>query len=184
MPDLSLFATPGPYHVIAYGTLLGSSIFQSFIAGPIAYKALSRPQFSSLQQAIFPIYFSLQSALPVFLALTYPGIKSPLGLAPSGIGGFFAENNRYSVLTPLVTIFAINVANLVVLGPATTKIMRERKHQETRDGKKSHDSPPHSKEMMRLNKAFGRTHGASALMNLASMLVTMWYGAELATRFQ
>lgn len=82
--------------------------------------------------------------------------------------------------------------------------MRERKHQgmwtrrqrflkigtgadgqpETRDGKKSYDSPPHSKEMMRLNKAFGRTHGASALMNLASMLVTMWYGAELATRFQ
>lgn len=55
---------------------------------------------------------------------------------------------------------------------------------ETRDGKKSWDSGSHSKEMMKLNKAFGRMHGASALMNLASMLVTMWYGVELAARFQ
>ncbi|MCJ1462471.1 hypothetical protein MMC07_001073 [Pseudocyphellaria aurata] len=184
MPDLSILITPGPYHVVAYGTLLGSSVFQSFIAGPVAYGALPRAQFSSLQQAIFPIYFSFQSALPVFLALTYPGIKSTVGSTPSGIGGFLAENNRYSVLAPIVTIFAINVANLLVLGPATTRIMLERKHQETRDGKKSFDSPPHSKDMMRLNKAFGRMHGASALMNLVSMLVTMWYGVELAARFE
>ena len=101
----------------------------SFIAGPIAYRALPRPQFSSLQQAIFPIYFTLQSALPAFLALTYPGTKSSLGSTSSGIGGFLAESNRYSVLAPLVTVFAINVTNLLVLGPATTKIMRERKHQ-------------------------------------------------------
>lgn len=58
------------------------------------------------------------------------------------------------------------------------------RQSETRDGKKSYDSPPHSKEMMKLNKAFGRMHGASAMMNLASMLITMWYGAELAARFQ
>lgn len=55
---------------------------------------------------------------------------------------------------------------------------------ETRDGKKSYDAPPHSKEMMRLNKVFGRLHGASAMMNLASLLVTMWYGVELGARIQ
>ena len=48
----------------------------------------------------------------------------------------------------------------------------------------SYDSPPHSNEMMELNKAFGRMHGASVLLNLSSMLITMWYGAELAARFQ
>lgn len=53
---------------------------------------------------------------------------------------------------------------------------------ETRDGKKSYDSPPHSKEMVRLNKAFGKMHSASALMNLAGLLVLMWYGVELAAR--
>ena len=73
----------------------------------------------------------------------------------------------------------MNLSNLLIIGPATTKIMRERKHQgmtnqsvelegectnihiETRDGKKSYDSPPHSKEMTRLNRQFGRVHGVS-----------------------
>lgn len=36
--------------------------------------------------------------------------------------------------------------------------------------------------MIRLNKSFGRVHGASALVNLAGLLVTMWYGVELAAR--
>lgn len=53
---------------------------------------------------------------------------------------------------------------------------------ETRDGKKSYDSPPHSKEMIRLNKAFGKMHSVSALLNLAGLLVLMWYGVELAAR--
>lgn len=102
---------------------------KSFVAGPVAYKALPRPQFSSLQQAIFPIYFSLQSALPVVLALTYPGSNSSLGASPGGLRGFLAEKNRYSVFAPIITIFAISLSNLLILGPATTRIMKERKHQ-------------------------------------------------------
>lgn len=38
--------------------------------------------------------------------------------------------------------------------------------------------------MMRLNKSFGRVHGASALMNLASLLVAVGYGLVLADRIQ
>ena len=170
----------------------------------MAYKALPRPQFSSLQQAIFPVYFSLQTALPVVLALTYPGEKSSLisSSTPAGLGGFLAEKNRISVLVPLVTVFASSLANLLVIGPATTRIMRERKHQgtfmrnlmgaitsklitiETRDGKKSYDNPPHSKEMMKLNRSFARMHGASSLLNLAGLLATVWYGVTLAERLQ
>ena len=55
---------------------------------------------------------------------------------------------------------------------------------ETRDGKKSFDAPPHSKEMTRLNKAFGRMHGASALTNLFGLIVTLGYGVVLADRLQ
>jgi hypothetical protein len=101
---------------------------QTFVGGVIAYKALARPQFSQLQQKIFPIYFGIQTALPIVLALTYPGSGAPLGAA-SGFPGAFAEENRWSVLVPLATIFVTSVANLLFLGPATTRVMRERKVQ-------------------------------------------------------
>lgn len=34
-----------------------------------------------------------------------------------------------NVLVPILTIFATSLANLLFIGPATTRIMRERKHQ-------------------------------------------------------
>lgn len=55
---------------------------------------------------------------------------------------------------------------------------------ETRDGKKYYDNGPHSKEMERLNKAFSRMHGLSALTNLVGLGVTVWYGFLLAERLQ
>ncbi|KAI9774427.1 MAG: hypothetical protein M1840_004321 [Geoglossum simile] len=114
------------------------------------------------------------------MALTYPGERTAAGLRNSGLSGVFARENRLGVLLPILAVFTAGLANLAVLGPATTKIMRERKFQETRDGKKSYDSPPHSKEMIRLNKAFGRMHGFSALINLVGFLGTVWYGLTLA----
>lgn len=95
----------------------------------MAFKALPRAQFSSLQSAIFPIYFGLQAVLPALLALTYPAAKSLAGPSQSGVTGFFAEQNRLDVLVPIATTFAINVANLTYIGPKTTKIMKLRKHQ-------------------------------------------------------
>jgi hypothetical protein len=55
---------------------------------------------------------------------------------------------------------------------------------ETRDGKKSHDAGPHSTEMQKLNRAFGRIHGISSLVNLGALIATMWYGVSLAERLQ
>jgi Domain of unknown function (DUF4149) len=170
------------------------------VNGIISYRVLPRPQFSSLQQSLFPVYFSLQTALPALMALTYPGERVAVGLRNSGLSGVFARENRLGVLLPILTVFMAGLSNLVLVGPATTKIMRERKFQgksagfparggtpilihrwiETRDGKKSYDSPPHSKEMVRLNKAFGRMHGISSLINLLGFLGTVWYGLTLA----
>ncbi|TVY78108.1 putative mitochondrial outer membrane protein [Lachnellula suecica] len=183
MPDLSLISSPAPYHIITYGTLLGTQFFQSFVGGIVAFKALSRPQFSQLQQKIFPIYFGMQTAMPIILALTYPGSRTPSGPS-SSLSGTFAESNRWSVLVPLATVFVSGLVNMAFFGPATTRIMRQRKVQETRDGKKSYDPAPHSKEMQQLNKAFGRMHGVSTLVNLGGFIATVWYGFTLAERIQ
>ena len=53
---------------------------------------------------------------------------------------------------------------------------------ETRDGKKSYDPAPHSKEMQKLNKAFGKLHGASSLVNMIGFVATVWYGFSLGAR--
>ena len=70
----------------------------------------------------------MQTVLPAILALTYPGSRSPLG-PPSGIQGIFAEVNKWSVLLPLGTMFLTGLANMLYVGPKTTQLMKERKHQ-------------------------------------------------------
>jgi Domain of unknown function (DUF4149) len=71
----------------------------------------------------------MQTALPVVLALTFPGERTLAGFRPSSLSGVLEQQNRVHVLTPLLTMFVTGLANLMAVGPATTKIMRERKHQ-------------------------------------------------------
>jgi len=135
---------------------------------------------------IFPIYFSMQTALPVVLALTYPGREGGL-LSPNvagGIAGVLDSSNTWSVLVPIASIFVTGLANLLVVGPATTKCMDQRKLQEKKDGKKSYDAPPHSKDMVALNKQFSKLHGISSLLNVGTFLATVVYGFSLAARLE
>jgi hypothetical protein len=135
MPNFASLSDPKAYHILAYGTLLGSTVFQTFIAGPVAFKALPRPSFSSLQSAIFPVFFSIQTALPLVLALTWPGSKvlsAAGGFAVrenAGFKGFLHNDNLYSGLIPVGIMLGTAVLNLLVLGPTTMKVMKERKHQ-------------------------------------------------------
>jgi len=113
---------------------LGSNIFQTFLAGPLAFKVLPRPQFSTLQQAIFPPYFSFQTILPLVLALTWPGEKlasagDAIVRQHAGPRGIAEGDNVWLALTPIAIMFGTSLLNLVILGPATTKVMKERKHQ-------------------------------------------------------
>ncbi|KAF2503181.1 hypothetical protein BU16DRAFT_449306 [Lophium mytilinum] len=169
MSSLSALTKPEPYHLLSYGTLLGSTLFQSFVGGIIAFRVLPRPQFSVLQSHIFPVYFTMQTALPVALALTYSGGPKVLAqqTLPASLIG---------------TMIVTGVINWVWIGPATTQCMKERKHQETRDGKKSYDAGPHSTEMQQLNKRFGTLHGVSSLLNLFAFISTIWYGFVLGER--
>jgi len=181
MPD-SLLYSSAPYHIISYGILLGTETFQTFVGGIVAFKSLPRPQFATLQQATFPIYFAMQTALPVILALTLPAERTAIGMTRSSISGVMEPANRFRVLAPLLMVFGTALANLTYIGPATTKCMRERKHQETRDGQKSYDPPPHSQEMQALNERFRMLHGASSLANVVSWAATVWYAFYLADR--
>ncbi|KAH8692931.1 hypothetical protein BGW36DRAFT_302992, partial [Talaromyces proteolyticus] len=164
----------------SYGTLLGAEIFQSFVGGVVAFRTLPRPQFSALQNKLFPIYFTLQSALPLALALTYPGSFGSL----SSISGVISEDNQVTVLLPLSIIAVSGLTNLLYFTPLVNETMKQRWHQESIDGKKSYDAPPHSQKMTELNKRFGKLHGLSTLVNLGAVIATLAYGAVLGGRLQ
>lgn len=101
--------------------------FQSFINGPVMFKTIDRPSFSAVQQKIFPGYFAMQTAIPIVLALTFPG--NHLSGIPSGIYGVLDQSNRCSSLLPIAAMFATGLANLAVLLPATLKVMKARQAQ-------------------------------------------------------
>ncbi|KAK1765690.1 hypothetical protein QBC33DRAFT_131287 [Phialemonium atrogriseum] len=179
----SLLFSPAPYHILAYGTFLGTTFFHSFINGIVAIQTLPRAQFALLQSRLFPIYFSMQTAIPIVLTLTYPLDKTTIG-GRSGVAGVLAPANRWAVLAPIALMFLAGLANLVVVGPATARCMRDRKSQERKDGKRSFDPPPHSQEMVALHKKFGMLHGISSLLNLSAFIGSVIYGITLSARIQ
>ncbi|KAK0786415.1 hypothetical protein LTR02_012549 [Friedmanniomyces endolithicus] len=185
MPSTASLTSPTSYHLLTYGTLLGS----------ISYTALPRPQFSTLQQAIFPPYFTLQTLLPLVLALTWPGeshhTTATLGLRGSGdvagrlnagYSGLLAKANFWDALVPIAMMFGTSLLNLAVLGPATTRVMRRRKQQETRDGKRYYEAGPKSEEMQKLNSSFTYLHSAASLSNLVGTGAMIFYGFVLAEK--
>ncbi|KAI0098968.1 hypothetical protein F4776DRAFT_526752 [Hypoxylon sp. NC0597] len=184
MADRSILFSLAPYHVLSYGTLLGTQVFHTFINSVTSFRVLERPQFAILQRELFPVYFGIQTVGPVILALTYPGSRSSLFGIPSSFAGVFHESSRWGVLVPLGTIFATGLLNLAYLLPETNKITALRRQQEKKDGKASYDPAPHSKEMTALNKQFGKIHGISSLANLVTLLATVVYGIHLSTRLE
>ena len=119
----------------------------------------------------------------------------------AGWQGLLEESSFWNGLLPIAIMFGTSLLNLVVLGPATTKVMKQRKHQgwltvcgwtvyrrstddgtETRDGKKYHDPGPKSAEMTRLNSSFSKLHGASSLSNLIGTGAMIFYGVVLAEK--
>ncbi|KAI1402223.1 hypothetical protein F4819DRAFT_455460 [Hypoxylon fuscum] len=184
MAENSILFSLAPYHVLSYGTLLGTQVFHTFINSVASFKVLERPQFAILQRAVFPVYFGIQTAVPAVLALTYPGSRgllADLG-TPSSLAGVFHASNRWGVLVPLGIMSATGLVNLAYLLPETNKVTALRRQQEKKDGKASYDKAPHSKEMVALNKKFGQLHGISSLLNLVTLVATVVYGVKLSSR--
>ncbi|KAF2848074.1 hypothetical protein T440DRAFT_470426 [Plenodomus tracheiphilus IPT5] len=170
LDGLSTLANLAPYHVISYGTLLGTTLYQTFVMTKVCYQALPMSAFTTLQKRIFPIYFRMQTALLVLTAVTLP---------PYGPLSFFEKKKDW---IPLGFASGLAVLNLFVYGPRTQTTMIERIHQETRDGRKSND-PEISEEMRAKNRAFSRAHAMSIHLNLMAVIATLWYGVRLGSRF-
>ncbi|KAI0202226.1 hypothetical protein F4808DRAFT_459227 [Astrocystis sublimbata] len=187
MPEQPLPFSLAPCHVLSYGALFGTQFFHTFINSILSFKVLERPQFAILQRAVFPAYFGIQTIAPVVLALTYPGRAGRFGRVqalPLGIRGVLHPTNRWMVLVPLTTAFVTGLVNWVYFLPETNKVTALRRQREVKDGKKSWDKTPQSKEMKALNKQFGKLHGYSSLFNLITFISTVVYGFHLSARIE
>ncbi|RYO82582.1 hypothetical protein DL766_000204 [Monosporascus sp. MC13-8B] len=133
MSDRSLLFSPAPYHILSYGTLLGTQVFHTFINATTSLRVLERPQFALLQRNLFPWYFGIQTVMPVVLAVTYPGNRTLLGaleggsaFADRGLVGALAAANRWTVLVPLATVCVTGLINWAYLLPETNKVTTRR----------------------------------------------------------
>ena len=106
-----------PAHLFAYSALLGTELYQSFVMTKVAYQALPRSAFTTLQKRVFPIYFQSQSLLLLLVAATIPP-HGPITLTQD-------KADWMNLLVASVTAWM----NLLVFGPKTQKLMVERVHQ-------------------------------------------------------
>ena len=113
----SLFTNLAPYHLLLYSTLLGTSLFQTFVNTKVCYNALPRSAFTTLQKRIFPVYFRGQTALILLSAITVP----PYGL-------FSLVQNTIDWV-PHAVAGVTAVLNLMVYEPRTRKAMVDCVHQ-------------------------------------------------------
>ncbi|KAF1361652.1 hypothetical protein EJ07DRAFT_110568 [Lizonia empirigonia] len=157
-----------PMHLLAYSTLLGTELYQSFVMTKVAYQALPRSAFTSLQKRVFPIYFRGQSSLLVFVALTIP---------PRPMSMFCSRNDWI----PLAMAGGTAALNLLVYGPKTQKLMIERAHQVTRDSTRA-GATEISAEMRHLNRSFSKAHAMSIHLNLMTIIATLYYGWRLSSK--
>lgn len=170
------------FHLLFYSTLLGTSLFQTFVITKISFQALPRPAFITLQKRLFPVYFRAQTLLLVLTAATLP---LPRVLTADG------------VLFAVAGVTA--VGNLVVYEPRTRGAMGrgkrvelcrcwavgavmadgfvEKGHGTTRQGADSREAE--TLEMKRLKREFSRNHAMTIHLNLVSVGAMVVYGWRL-----
>ncbi|KAF2004076.1 hypothetical protein P154DRAFT_552242 [Amniculicola lignicola CBS 123094] len=157
-----------PLHLLAYSTLLGAELYQSFVMTKVAHQSLPRSAFTSLQKRLFLIYFQGQSVLLVVVAASVP---------PYGPASFVQDK---SIWTPFAVAGICAGLNLISYGPKTRRLMIERIHQETHDRRNGVSADAVSDGMSSLNRAFSRAHAMSIHLNLITIGATLFYGWKLA----
>ena len=154
-------------HLLAFSSWFGCSVWVSFIAGIVMFKALPRHIFGRLQSKLFPAYFIFSAGAIVVAIATSSSLTKSREEASS------TNTIPYS----LIFILACTLLNLLYFEPATTKVMFQRHAVEKRlgtgheIGKIRPDDPKKANDpqLKALSKTFGMLHGASTLLNLASL---------------
>lgn len=106
-----------PCHIISYATLLGTTLFQTFVNTKVCHNELPKTAFTTLQKRLFPIYFRCQSILLVVTALTFP---------PSGPASLLKDKRDW---VPFAIAGVTAILNLFIYGPRTKQAMIDRIHQ-------------------------------------------------------
>ncbi|KZL86217.1 hypothetical protein CI238_03756 [Colletotrichum incanum] len=159
-----------PYHIISYATLLGTSIFQTFVNTKICYSELPRSAFTTLQKRLFPVYFRCQAVLLLLTAITFP---------PYGPPSLLKEKRDW---IPFAFVGLTTMANLFIYGPKTRQAMIDRIHQETRDAKRPDAVDEPSPDMRAVRRRFSFSHAMSIHLNLIGIFGMVWYGVRLASK--
>lgn len=173
---------------------------QTFINGIVAFEALGRPYFGVHQAAIFPVYFSLQSFLPVLVGLTstsrlrnvwslgcsrtlvlvmVTGLINLVIFRPLTQGAVRARNAQGMFFTQNFEAFQNNRA----LGPGSwvgLSSFNAKIHAELRDKKDRREGP--SKELVECTKRFMIIHGTSIFINVIGLFATVHYGIGIGMR--
>jgi hypothetical protein len=102
---------------LAFSWLFGQNVWQTFFAGVIAHKALSRQMFTVLQARTIPYYFATSSFLSTLL----------LGLwARANKDEILGNYNRFSNASVqqavvLLIVSVLSLVNWFYIGPTTNK---------------------------------------------------------------
>ncbi|CAE6525166.1 unnamed protein product [Rhizoctonia solani] len=158
---------------LLYSYVFGATLWGSFIAGFIAFRAIPRQQFGLLQSRTFPVFFSTSTGVTIVL----------LGIWTATHNQVLVDTFDFSspaVIQAWVLALAAmcNTVNLVYLGPKTTETMFKR-HKLERAEKVQYSDPLASNEMKALNKQFGALHGISSLLNLCSLFCLAAHGVSI-----
>ncbi|KAM0753751.1 hypothetical protein T439DRAFT_353527 [Meredithblackwellia eburnea MCA 4105] len=157
---------------IRLSILVGSSLWHSFVAGPIARQTLPRSSYANLREKLFQPYFNLQAVSSVTLvgfwtALHYRSLDRPLG--------FKLNSWLLGVMT------AGSLANLLLVGPWVNRLGGERNKllesdDEASKGSQAEDPP----ELQKANKEFSLAQSIGTLLNLsvtvAASIHSTWIG--------
>ncbi|PRW60938.1 Transmembrane 205 [Chlorella sorokiniana] len=147
-------------HLLAYSTWLGAIVWTTFVAGIVMFKNLPRQMFGRVQSKLFPIYFGLSSACSAV----------QLGVL---LFGAAAVPQKQLVLLGLG--LASSLLSFLVVEPLCTRIMFQRYDLENA-------AERDEGTIKALAKQFGKWHGISSLINLATLVVAVGHGYWLAGR--
>ncbi|KAI9933123.1 hypothetical protein MW887_007594 [Aspergillus wentii] len=158
-----------PYHMLSYGTLLGTEVYQSFVNTKLCYKHLPMREFITLQKRIFPVYFNCQLGLVILTALTRPPY-SVVSLA----------KNLWDA-APLVIIVVTGALNRFVYGPRTTKATFVRRALQESSNNETGTSGSDPSKLQQANRAFSFNHAMTIHLNAISVVATVWYAFSLSS---
>ncbi|KAJ5507164.1 hypothetical protein N7527_009307 [Penicillium freii] len=154
-----------PYHLLSYGALLGTELYQSFVNTKICYQALPMKEFILLQKRLFPVYFGTQVGLTALTAATHPPY-SILSLV----------QDPWSV-APLAIVGLTGCLNWFIYGPRTTTATLVRRALQESENT---DADADGSKVHRANRNFARNHAMAIHLNAIAMIATVFYGFSLS----